>query len=451
MPVGAPSFAEALRAGAEIFHALRGILKKRGHRDRRRRRRRLRAEPEVEPRSGRARARSRRQAGYKAGEDVFLALDVASSEFWDERRDSYVFKKSGERTRTSDEMVALYEDWVRQYPIISIEDGLAEGDWDGWKRLTQRARRPRAARRRRRVRHQPGDPAARHRREGRQRAAGQAESDRHGHRDARRRSRWRATAGYASVISHRSGETEDTTIADLAVGTARRPDQDRLGQPHRSRRANTTSCCASKRSSASPPRYAGHAPRVKQLGRPVTPCIDVVLLRHGESTWNKENRFTGWTDVDLSEQGPRGSARRRAAAEGRRLRLRPRLHVGAEARDPHAAGSRSTSSICCGFRSIKRLAAERAPLRRAAGAEQGGDRGEARRGAGQDLAPQLRHPAAAARRRTTRAIRRTIRATRASTPSELPLTESLKDTVARFLPVLARDDRAGDSARASAC
>ena len=77
------------------------------------------------------------QAGYKAGDNVFLALDVASSELWNEATKSYEFKKSGEKTRTPDEMVALYEDWVRQYPIISIEDGVAEGDWDGWRAITK--------------------------------------------------------------------------------------------------------------------------------------------------------------------------------------------------------------------------------------------------------------------------------------------------------------------------
>ena len=77
------------------------------------------------------------QAGYKAGDDVYIALDVAGERALERRaRQTYEFKKSGEKTRTADEMVALYEDWVRQYPIISIEDGLAEGDWDGWKTLT---------------------------------------------------------------------------------------------------------------------------------------------------------------------------------------------------------------------------------------------------------------------------------------------------------------------------
>src|SRR5207249_547420 len=77
-----------------------------------------------------------RKAGMKAGEDVFIALDVASSELW-AGASLYVFKKSGEPTRTSDEMIRMYEDWLREYPIVSIEDGLAESDWDGWKRLTR--------------------------------------------------------------------------------------------------------------------------------------------------------------------------------------------------------------------------------------------------------------------------------------------------------------------------
>jgi enolase len=130
MPLGAPTFAEGLRAGTEIFHALRGILKKAGH------------STGVGDEGGFApNLKSNQQAldlvleaigkaGLKAGTDIFLALDVASSELWDDGK--YVFKKSGEKTRTPDEMVDLYVDWVRQYPIISIEDGVAEGDWAGW-------------------------------------------------------------------------------------------------------------------------------------------------------------------------------------------------------------------------------------------------------------------------------------------------------------------------------
>ena len=92
---------------------------------------------------------------------MFVALDVASSEFWDDDAKHYVLKKSGEGTKSSDEMIALYEDWTRQYPIVSIEDGLAEGDWPGWTASDRRARLARPARRRRRLRDEPGDSARR--------------------------------------------------------------------------------------------------------------------------------------------------------------------------------------------------------------------------------------------------------------------------------------------------
>ncbi len=133
MPFGAPTFAEALRIGAEIFHALRGILKKRG------------LGTGVGDEGGFApNLKSNREAldvvieavakaGCNAGTDVVLALDVAASEFFEEGG-KYVFKKSGDKTRTSDEMIALYDEWTRQYPIASIEDGLGEGDWPGWAR-----------------------------------------------------------------------------------------------------------------------------------------------------------------------------------------------------------------------------------------------------------------------------------------------------------------------------
>jgi enolase len=219
MPAGASSFAEGLRTGVEIFHALRGILKKKGH------------STGVGDEGGFAPSLSSNQeavdvvleavhrAGYTPGGDVFLALDVASSELWNETSQQYDFKKSGDRTRSSGEMVALYEDWVRQYPIVSIEDGLAEGDWAGWAALT-RALGARVQ--------LVGDDVfvtnpeilARGIREGIGNALlvklnqiGTVTET----LDAVRMAR---DAGYAAVISHRSGETEDTTIADLAVGTA---------------------------------------------------------------------------------------------------------------------------------------------------------------------------------------------------------------------------------------
>ncbi len=216
MPVGLPTFAEALRCGTEIFHALRAILKKAGH------------STGVGDEGGFApNLKSNREAldlvieavekaGYKPGEDVFLALDVASSELW--KGGKYVFTKSGEPTRTSSEMVAMYADWVGNYPIISIEDGVAESDWDGWKELTEALGD--------RVQLVGDDVFVTNPsilRKGIEEGVGNAilvKLNQIGTvsetldaiaiaRDAR----------YATIISHRSGETEDSTIADLAVGT----------------------------------------------------------------------------------------------------------------------------------------------------------------------------------------------------------------------------------------
>ena len=217
MPLGVSSFAEALRAGTEIFHALRSILKKAGH------------STGVGDEGGFApNLKSNRAAldvvleaigktGLRAGSDVYLALDVASSELWDNGK--YVFKKSGEPTRTPDQMVELYAEWVRQYPIISIEDGVAEGDWDGWKTLTRAIGD--------RVQLVGDDVFVTNPeilRKGIAEGVGNAllvKLNQIGTvsetldaiamaRDAR----------YATIISHRSGETEDSTIADLAVATS---------------------------------------------------------------------------------------------------------------------------------------------------------------------------------------------------------------------------------------
>ena len=219
MPTGMPSFAEALRAGAEIFHTLRGILKKKGH------------ATGVGDEGGFAPSLSSNreavdlvleavsQAGYKAGENVFLALDVASSELWNEEGHTYEFRKSGEQTRTPDQMVALYEDWVRQYPIISIEDGVAEGDWEGWAALT-RALGTRVQ--------LVGDDLfvtntgilERGIREGVANSILIKLNQIGTVTETLDAIAMAGGAGYTSIISHRSGETEDTTIADLAVGTA---------------------------------------------------------------------------------------------------------------------------------------------------------------------------------------------------------------------------------------
>jgi enolase 1/2/3 len=218
MPVGAGSFGEALRIGAEIFHALRSILKSRGQ------------STGVGDEGGFApNLKSNREAvevvleavdksGMKAGHDVFVALDVAASELW-AGGGRYAFKKSGEPDRTSEQMVRLYEDWLRQYPIASVEDGVAEGDWDGWKMLTA-ALGDRAQ--------LVGDDVFVTNPEILKRGI----ADHVGNAllvklnqigtvtetlDAVAMAR---DAQYTTIISHRSGETEDTTIADLAVGTA---------------------------------------------------------------------------------------------------------------------------------------------------------------------------------------------------------------------------------------
>ena len=218
MPLGLPTFADALRAGTETFHALKGLLKKRG------------LATGVGDEGGFAPSlKSNREAvelvleavglaGYKAGTDMFVALDVASSEFWDDAAKHYVLKKSGEGTKSSDDMIALYEDWTRQYPIISIEDGLAEGDWPGWKRLTAAIGS--------RVQLVGDDvfvtnPAIL--RQGIEQKIGNALLVKLNQIGTVTQTltavEMARQAGYASVISHRSGETEDTTIADLAVAT----------------------------------------------------------------------------------------------------------------------------------------------------------------------------------------------------------------------------------------
>ena len=216
MPVGAPTFAEALRMGAEIFHALRASLKKRG------------LSTGVGDEGGFAPSlKSNREAlelvleavasaGFRAGEDVFLALDVASSEMWDNGR--YIFKKSGEATRSIEEMVAMLADWSRDYPIISIEDGVAESDWAGWKLLTKEigdkvqlvgddvfVTNPEILKRG--IEEKVGNALL-----VKVNQIGTLTETLEAMAMAR-------TANYACIVSHRSGETEDVTIADLAVAT----------------------------------------------------------------------------------------------------------------------------------------------------------------------------------------------------------------------------------------
>ena len=137
MPKGVGSFSEAIRAGCEIFHALKGVLKGRG------------LSTAVGDEGGFAPnftsaddaletiAVAVKKAGYKLGQDIFIALDVAASEFYDKAKKQYIFKKSDGSKRSADELVAYYVELAKKFPIISIEDGCAENDWAGWKKLTE--------------------------------------------------------------------------------------------------------------------------------------------------------------------------------------------------------------------------------------------------------------------------------------------------------------------------
>jgi enolase len=218
MPVGAERFGDALRWGVEVFHHLKGVLKKKGY------------STAVGDEGGFAPSlksnveaievilEAIQLAGYKAGEEIAIALDPASSEFFDKQKGKYVFKKSDKSEKTSEEMTRFWESWVRQYPIISLEDGLAEDDWAGWQFLTKEL----------------GDKIqlvgddlfvtnTQRLQKGIEEGVGNSilikvnqigtisetfEAIALGRR-----------YGYTSVISHRSGETEDSFIADLAVAT----------------------------------------------------------------------------------------------------------------------------------------------------------------------------------------------------------------------------------------
>jgi enolase len=225
MPVGAPNFSEALRWGVEIFHALKTALKKRGY------------STAVGDEGGFAPSCKSNEeaiqivleaitaAGYKPGEHVRIALDPASSEFYDKASGKYVFKKSDKSAHTSSEMATYWTTWVEKYPIVSIEDGMAEDDWAGWKELTENVGRKNASKKSIQL---VGDDlfVTNTERLGRGITEGVANAiliklNQIGTVtetiDAIELAR---KAGYNSIISHRSGETEDTFIADLAVATA---------------------------------------------------------------------------------------------------------------------------------------------------------------------------------------------------------------------------------------
>jgi enolase len=214
-PVGAPSFGEALRWGAEVFHKLKAILAEKGYATA------VGDEGGFAPNLASNREaielvlRAIEAAGYRPGEQIAIALDPAASEFY--RDGSYVLEGEG-ATKSTEEMIAFWEEWANRYPILSIEDGLDESDWDGWKALTKRlGARTQLV----------GDdlfvtnPAIL--REGIDRGVANAiliKVNQIGTlSETLEAIRTAREAGYAAVVSHRSGETEDTTIADLAVAT----------------------------------------------------------------------------------------------------------------------------------------------------------------------------------------------------------------------------------------
>ena len=216
MPVGAQSFREAVRMLAEIFHNLKAVLKGKGY------------STAVGDEGGFAPnlksneealeviLQSVEKAGYKPGDNVFIALDPAASEFYDSAKKKYVFKKSDKRELSSAEMVDFWAAWAEKYPIISFEDAMAENDWDGWKLLTERLGRTKQL---------VGDDLfvtnTRRLKQGIEKGIansilikvnqiGTLTETYEAVAMARR-------AGYTAVVSHRSGETEDSFIADLVV------------------------------------------------------------------------------------------------------------------------------------------------------------------------------------------------------------------------------------------
>jgi enolase len=216
MPVGATSFSEGLRWGVEIFHALKSVLKKKGY------------STNVGDEGGFApNIQSNEEAietvlaaidaaGYKAGSQIFIAMDAANSELWNANKNKYVFHKSDGKEMSSEELVKYWENWVRQYPIISIEDGMAEDDWEGWKMLTQSIGNKVQL---------VGDDLfvtnVKRLSQGIDQHIANALLVKVNQIGTVTETINAVTMaqhnGYNTIMSHRSGETEDTTIADLAV------------------------------------------------------------------------------------------------------------------------------------------------------------------------------------------------------------------------------------------
>ena len=217
-PYGASKFSEALRMGAEVFHTLKGVLKKRGY------------STSVGDEGGFApNLKSNEEAldvvleaitkaGYKPGAQIGIALDPAASEFYDKASGKYVFKKSDKSQRTSDQMVKFWAKWVQDYPIVSIEDGMAEDDWDGWKTMTEALGSKIQL---------VGDDLfvtnTARLQQGIEKGIANSiliKVNQIGSITETLEAMQMATAArYTNIVSHRSGETEDAFIADLAVAT----------------------------------------------------------------------------------------------------------------------------------------------------------------------------------------------------------------------------------------
>lgn len=218
MPIDAPSFAEALRMGAEIFHTLKSVLKKKGY------------NTAVGDEGGFAPSlKSNEEAievileaigktSYKAGEQVYIGLDPAASEFYDSEKKKYVFSKSDKSERTSEQMVKYWENWVRQYPIASLEDGMAENDWEGWKMLTDALGKKIQL---------VGDDIfvtnVEYLAKGIEKGVANSILIKVNQIGTLTETldciEMAKRAKYTTILSHRSGETEDTTIADIVVAT----------------------------------------------------------------------------------------------------------------------------------------------------------------------------------------------------------------------------------------
>jgi enolase len=216
MPTGAPSFNEGLRWGVEIFHALKTVLKKKGY------------STNVGDEGGFAPniqsneeaietvLKAIESAGYKTGSQVVIAMDAANSELWDGKKKKYVFHKSSGKEMTSEQLVKYWANWVKQYPILSIEDGMAEDDWNGWKMLTEAVGEKCQL---------VGDDLfvtnVTRLQEGIDKKIGNGLLVKVNQIGTITETINAVTLaqhnGYNTIMSHRSGETEDTTIADLAV------------------------------------------------------------------------------------------------------------------------------------------------------------------------------------------------------------------------------------------